>query len=840
MSESPLLTQAKARLSSLAEQTKKPADVGASEQAESDGAVIAFSPDFTVVDDSLAGFIEALLPQQGHFFVWTKHNKKHHICGSHDELIECLEHFADTPDTYYATAAFGGEISPTTGEIGRLQSNVTERCCMHVDFDCGDAKQAKDPDGTYATQKDALADIVRFQKATGIKFSHILDSGTGIHAYISLGEDIDEQRWKALAKSLQALMKQHCLKADDACTADSARILRAPGSLHNNGKRVQLLHSTGHTTSPHELEQTIVSQLDHKALTIAKKSASRARNVNADVLDSVEGPPKTIRNIAVQCAAVRELISKQGNVVEPFWRAGLGIAKFTVEGFKAAQVMSMGHPGYDKDATRDKFNRWSTGPTSCQEFAKYCRGCYSCQHFGSIKSPIVLGPMTTVQLKNTDVGAPVWVTSMNVRLAVVRIGQSAKVLDRHTPKMTATGVGYELGYLEMSAARALYAGQTVEVGTGSIDGLKHIPIMDAWLRHPQRRQYEGVTFAPGISVPANILNTYEGFGVEPQQGDVTPWLAVLDALVPDVTMCGYVLNWLAWKIQNPGGVPDTVLIFTGAKGTGKNSLFDPLLAIFGKHAMLADDPELIAGRFTWHLMGLCFAVLDEAVFIGDPRQQDRIKSRVTAKTMQYEQKGVDPVSGVNRCAYVMLTNHAHVWQATQDERRAAVVEVGEGLRGNLEFWVRYHDWQNGTGPSALLHHLLQVDLAGFNPRAIPKGDALRRQVELTAMRDPAVAWWHACLSEGSVRRRDGITILNDEQPTEIDRTWLRESFEESAGARGRAGSDWQRVYKKLQEWTGGIKSTRPREGATRGRRDVLPPAVDMRRVFAECTQVQAE
>ena len=90
-------------------------------------------------------------------------------------------------------------------------------------------------------------------------------------------------------------------------------------------------------------------------------------------------------------------------------------------------------------------------------------------------------------------------------------------------------------------------------------------------------------------------------------------------------------------------------------------------------------------------MSLSFAVLDEAVFIGDPKQADRVKSRVTAKTMHYEQKGMDPVQGVNRCAYVMLTNHEYVWQATNDERRAVVIESGESLRGNLEFWKQYRN-----------------------------------------------------------------------------------------------------------------------------------------------------
>jgi hypothetical protein len=261
--------------------------------------------------------------------------------------------------------------------------------------------------------------------------------------------------------------------------------------------------------------------------------------------------------------------------------------------------------------------------------------------------------------------------------------------------------------------------------------------------------------------------------------------------------------------------------------------------------MLADDPELIAGRFTWHLMSLSFAVLDEAVFIQDPRQADRIKSRVTAKTMMYEQKGMDPVMGVNRCAYVMLTNHEHAWQATTDERRAVVIEVGDGLRGKLDFWQRYHSAVSGPLPAALLHYLQAVDLAGFNPRDIPKGESLRKQVEQTALRIPAAAWWHQCLTEGSVRWRDGgerQALLDDCGETEIDRSALRMSYEQSAAARGRTSTDWSVVSKHLRVWAGpaGVGKVRGRAGVGGSREwhEVFPSLPVLRSAFTEVTQVE--
>jgi len=473
--------------------------------------------------------------------------------------------------------------------------------------------------------------------------------------------------------------------------------------------------------------------------------------------------------------------------------------------------------------------------------------CETCEWCGKIKNPAVqLGtevdvtPPGEVALTEAE-SLPEWVQELNQRFAVVRHGSKMVIVDFQTPSMSGRGVVHGMGFLDVAAFCQMHRGRFAPVVKA---GEKIKTLANAWLEHPGRRQYAGLVFAPGDKLPANILNMWQGFAVDPVAGDVSLWLELLAALIPGEADRRYVLYWLAWKIQKPGGVPDTILILKGAKGTGKNSLFDPVILLFGRHAMLADDPELIAGRFTWHLMSLAFAVLDEAVFIQDPRQADRIKSRVTAKTMQYEQKGMDPVQGVNRCAYVMLTNHEYVWQATSDERRAVVIEVGEALRGKLEFWERYHAWAAGPGPAALLRYLQGIDLTGFNPRQIPKGEALRKQVEQTALRVPAAAWWHQCLVEGAVRWRDvmgeRVVQLADDAETEMDRSALRLSYEQSAAARGRASTDWAAVSKRLNEWAGpgGIRTARVRVGVNRERRDVLPPLPALRAHFTAITQVQ--
>jgi hypothetical protein len=435
--------------------------------------------------------------------------------------------------------------------------------------------------------------------------------------------------------------------------------------------------------------------------------------------------------------------------------------------------------------------------------------------------------------------APQWVSRFNDRFAVVRLGTSVLILDEYTPIETAAGVRFGPGYLDLHAFRQMHAGQYADMAS---TGAKAQPLANAWLSHPLRRQYQGAVFAPGTTTAPTILNLWSGFAVEPVDGDISLWLRVLCCVVPDRATRRYVLRWLARKVQRPGDVPGTILLMMGGKGSGKNSLFEPIVRIFGSHGRVFDDAEQIAGRFTGHLQTVAFAVLDEALFTGNSQQADRIKSRVTATSMTYEAKGRDPIQGVNRCAYVSLSNHAHVWQATVDERRAVVIEASDELVNDRTFWRQYYEWLDGPGPAALLYHLQTLDLGDFNPRVIPKGDALRRQVEQTALRDPATAWWHSVLTEGTIStRHDMVSVpLSEDTTTEVSKSHLHESFK-AAAPRAQTG-DWSSAMRKLKVWVGsaGISVRRPRNAATRGRTVILPPLSELRKTFEHTTGIHIE
>ena len=759
---------------------------------------------------------------------------------------------------YFTPAAF--KADSVTSYKGRTKSNALYMPGFCADVEGSAKKYAKlgGPEKGYQNGAETKSAVKNFAKATGLKPNYMVTTGSGgVHLYWRLAEQIGQAEWLPLAKLLVNLAAQHGFKIDAQCTTDAARIMRAPGSIHQDtGKEVKAfaVRTAAYTREEFAALVGCAPSAADESLKLGSAPDYATAANSDDLLAHVTVPkPYSYKQAAGKCGAMRKAAEDNGRGTDySVWYIAAKTAALSAEGRDYAHEISSGHVGYNEATTEQKIDSLTGGPAGCDAWAEAYGAngpCDSCEWKGKISNPAVqLGALvdTTVpgaMALTETVSLPDWVLELNDRYALVRHGARVVIVDFQTPSIGLQGMTYGMGFLEIAAFRCQLNGRTAPAADPKD---KPRPLAEAWLAHVGRRQYGGLVFSPSEVLPGSILNLWQGFAVTAAEGDVSIWLELLAALVPKAEDQTYVLRWLAWKIQNPGGVPDTILIFTGAKGTGKNSLFDPILSLAGRHGMLVSDPDLIAGRFTWHLMTLILCVLDEAVFIGDHRQSDRIKSRVTATAMLYEQKGMDPVQGVNRCAYVMLTNHAHVWQATTDERRAVVIETGEGLRGNLPFFTAYHAWVKGAGPAALLYYLQGIDLTGFNPRQIPKGEALRKQIERTALRSSAAAWWNHCLTEGEIRyRHDGtdfIQQLHESECTEIDRAALRLSYEQSAAAKTRNGDDWAAVSKKVKGWAGlrGIASVRAKAvaGAPRGWLDLLPPLFELKEAFTAATHVE--
>ena len=96
-----------------------------------------------------------------------------------------------------------------------------------------------------------------------------------------------------------------------------------------------------------------------------------------------------------------------------------------------------------------------------------------------------------------------------------------------------------------------------------------------------------------------------------------------------------------------------------------------------------------------------------------------------------EPKGVDPFPMPNRLKIVMATNNDWAVPASADERRYFVLDVSDARRGDRVYFAGLHEAIDGGEAARFLHHLLGLDLGGFDFRDVPQTAALAEQKILT-------------------------------------------------------------------------------------------------------------
>jgi hypothetical protein len=266
----------------------------------------------------------------------------------------------------------------------------------------------------YPSQRAALAAALPFFDRLGIK-PVIVDTGVGLHAYITLDQPITPDRWQPLANSLIEAARQAGLKFDVAVTRDDDRILRLPTSFNRkdpaNPKLCRIL-SLGVDTALADLEK-ILAPYSGISRSVNEPRAN-GHTPKADLSFLPPRPPITrgpdvdrVRAerdhlrvvtefdlVAATCPVVADSEWRGGNGDrEPLWFEIAKLCHYVKDGRDFFHKLSEKDDRYDEDQTDEKYDQaepqgWpacATIEAASEDAARICR---TCPHYGEGKSPI--------------------------------------------------------------------------------------------------------------------------------------------------------------------------------------------------------------------------------------------------------------------------------------------------------------------------------------------------------------------------------------------------------------------------------------------------------------------
>lgn len=240
----------------------------------------------------------------------------------------------------------------------------------------------------------------------------------------------------------------------------------------------------------------------------------------------------------------------------------------------------------------------------------------------------------------------------------------------------------------------------------------------------------GITYAAGEDVVVNREGSQYGNrwrNARPAgiAGDVGPWLAHVERMIPDDKERAHFLNALAFKVQHPNRKINHAILIGGHPGSGKDTMLAPFFwAIGGKtkqNCSLVKNEDL---NSQWG-----YALECEVMEIAELRQseakdrralENSLKPIIAAppELLQVNRKGLHPYMALNRVFVVAFSNERAAISIPSDDRRWFCLWSEAGRLPEADALALWR-WYERGGYEHVASFLQTLDVSAFNPAAAP-------------------------------------------------------------------------------------------------------------------------
>ena len=243
----------------------------------------------------------------------------------------------------------------------------------------------------------------------------------------------------------------------------------------------------------------------------------------------------------------------------------------------------------------------------------------------------------------------------------------------------------------------------------------------------------GITYAPGDSVfVAREGQVYGNRWIDARPsvadvapGDVSPWMAHCEALLPVASELQHCLDAMAFKVQNPRVKINHAILHGGDEGCGKDTLWAPFIwAVSGPHHRNRSivDNDNLSSQWGYDLE-VEIMILNE---LKEPEARERralsnkLKPIIAAppETLTVNRKGLHPYQMVNRLFVLAFTNDPlPISIPTQDRRWFCLWSTAPRMDpvAARDLWA----WYQAGGFATIARWLHDRDVSKFNPAAAP-------------------------------------------------------------------------------------------------------------------------
>lgn len=236
----------------------------------------------------------------------------------------------------------------------------------------------------------------------------------------------------------------------------------------------------------------------------------------------------------------------------------------------------------------------------------------------------------------------------------------------------------------------------------------------------------------------------------------------------------YVLNYFAHLVQKPETLPDVALILISKEGVGKDLLGEFLEKVIGeKYFGITEKLETLCGKFNSSLAGKLLYIINETNPIENAMRIENIKSMITAKKLEIEEKYKSPIKCSNFCRFIFFSNRVFAFPVEEGSRRPKIINCSDKYlaenygkeRSAKHFKNLAENYiKNEKVQYQFLRDLLKRDITNFNPREFKKSNFHQELEEISI--EPIISFMAEYLDDDYNKNKTNLKINSTDLLTE--------------------------------------------------------------------------